>query len=60
MGTQGTVGRPVRQGGLEVRGVAEPDLAGTLAFSQSDTGPVNGVIGSDLDPGCCVGNRPRG
>lgn len=36
------------------------DLVGILALSQSNNGPVDGVTGSDLDPGCCVGNGPRG
>lgn len=49
----GVVGRA---GGQRGRRVA---LVGILALSQSDKGPVDGVTGSDLDPGCCVGNGPK-
>lgn len=36
------------------------ELVGILALSQSNKGHVDGVTGSDFDPGCCVGNGPMG
>lgn len=53
-GEAGVVGRAGGQRDCRV------DLVGILALSQSNNGPVDGVTGSDLDPGCCVGNGPRG